>query len=197
MSTEFMLHKNGDKEVTIVESGAKFDLDLYGYREDMALSDEIPACYGPQHMSAEDALNMAAKIMYAVWCSYPDKADAMAARLAGDIPNELFQPTTCQPTEREIQQPEHPVMDILPNACRPIERGASPAKDRMYRAGVIPYKVEVLNDVGDSIVYTVHATNALDARCMAFVLDGGCPLGLKNWDDGHIDLALAHTKVVE
>jgi hypothetical protein len=37
-------------------------------------------------MPAEDALNMAAKIMYAVWCSFPDEADAMVARLAEDIP---------------------------------------------------------------------------------------------------------------
>jgi hypothetical protein len=84
MSTEFILHKNGDKEVTIVESSAKFDLDLFGY---FSVGDEIlPMCEGPQHMPAEDALHMAAKIMYAVWCSYPDEADAMAARLAEDIP---------------------------------------------------------------------------------------------------------------
>jgi hypothetical protein len=82
MSTEFILHKNGDKEVTIVESSAKFDLDLYSYFDD----GEMSMYEGPQHMSAEDALHMAAKIMYAVWCSYPDEADAMAARLAEDIP---------------------------------------------------------------------------------------------------------------
>lgn len=88
MSTEFILHNDSDREVTIVESGAEFNLDLYGYYDDRGgRGQDIPACYGPQHMSAEDALNMAAKIMYAVWCSYPDEADAMAARLAEDIPN--------------------------------------------------------------------------------------------------------------
>jgi hypothetical protein len=84
MSTEFILHKDGDKEVTLIESSARFDLDLYGYFDnDEAL---LPLCDGPQNMPTEDTLNMAAKIMYAVWCSYPDEADAMAARLAEDIP---------------------------------------------------------------------------------------------------------------
>jgi hypothetical protein len=87
MSTEFILHKDGDNEVTLVESSAKFNLDLYGYYDDSGdRIHDIPACYGPQHMPAEDALNMAAKIMYAVWCSYPDEAEALAARLAEDIP---------------------------------------------------------------------------------------------------------------
>jgi hypothetical protein len=70
------------------------------------------------------------------------------------------------------------------------------AEDRIHRVGVVPFEVEVLNDIGDSLTYTVHATSALDARCMAFVLDGGCQLGLKHWDDGHVELALAHTEVV-
>ncbi len=83
MSTEFILHTEGDKEVTITESSAKFNLDLYGYFDD---GEPTPLCEGPQYIFAEDALNMAAKIMYAVWCSYPDEADAMAARLAEDIP---------------------------------------------------------------------------------------------------------------
>ena len=86
MSTEFILHKDGDKEVTIVERSAKFDLDLYGYTSDNACDGPTPLCAGPRHLSAEDALNMAAKIIYAVWCSYPDEADALAARLAEDIP---------------------------------------------------------------------------------------------------------------
>ena len=85
MSTEFILHKDGAKEVMLAESGAKFDLGLSGYHGYSGGLDFLPECEGPQHMSAEDALNMAAKIMYAVWCSYPDEADAMAARLAEDI----------------------------------------------------------------------------------------------------------------
>ena len=71
------------------------------------------------------------------------------------------------------------------------------SENRIHREGVTPYKVEVLNVTGgDGTTYTVHATSALDARCMAFVLDGGCQLGLKHWDDGHIELALAHTEIV-
>ena len=82
MSTEFILHKDGAREVTIVESGAKFNLDLYSYFDD----DTLSMYEGPQHMYVEDTLNMAAKIIYAVRCSYPDEADALAARLAEDIP---------------------------------------------------------------------------------------------------------------
>jgi hypothetical protein len=89
-----------------------------------------------------------------------------------------------------------PVMDLPPSALRPIKRGTRQSEDRMYRAFVVPFKVEAFNDLGDGVVYTVHATSALDARCMAFVLDGGCQLGLKHWDDGCVELALAHTKVV-
>jgi hypothetical protein len=70
-------------------------------------------------------------------------------------------------------------------------------EDRMHRVGVVPFKVEVLDDNGgDSTSYTIHAASALDARCMAFVLDDGCPLGLKHWDDEQIDLALACTEVI-
>jgi hypothetical protein len=45
MSTEFILHKDGDKEVTLIESSARFDLDLYGYfgyNEDTTLPDYLP-----------------------------------------------------------------------------------------------------------------------------------------------------------
>lgn len=87
MSTEFILHKDGENEVTLVESSAKFNLDLYGYTSDNACDGPMPLCEGPQHVTAKEALNMAATIMYAVWCSYPDEADAMAARLAEDIPD--------------------------------------------------------------------------------------------------------------
>jgi hypothetical protein len=43
----------------------------------------------------------------------------------------------------------------------------------------------------------IHACTALDARCMAFVLDGGCEAGLSHWDDGHIELAITYTRIVE
>ena len=80
------------------------------------------------------------------------------------------------------------------------ERQIKQSECRMYRVSVIPYKIEVLNDDDDDdggTIYTIHAASALDARCMAFVLDGGCEAGLKHWDDGHIELAITYTKVVE
>ena len=79
MSTDFTINKRGDKEVVITERSARYDLDLYDYPgvEDI--------CQGPQQMGPNEALDMAALIIYAVWCSYPDKADAMAQALAKDV----------------------------------------------------------------------------------------------------------------
>ncbi len=86
MSTGYILHKDGDKEVEVVEGSARYSLDLYGYGDDGCYEDNLPCVFGPQLMDADTALQMAARIMYAVWCSYPDKADAMATALAQDIP---------------------------------------------------------------------------------------------------------------
>ena len=81
MSTEHIILKRGDREVSVTESSAKFDLNLYGYPEGTPRS-------GPQNITAEEALNMAAGIIYAVWCSYPDRADALVDAMAGNnIPN--------------------------------------------------------------------------------------------------------------
>jgi hypothetical protein len=83
MSTDFIINKRGDKEVVITERSARFDLDLYGL--DLFSGDplHIP---GPQQMSADEALDAAALIIYAVWCSYPDEAEAMARCLARNTP---------------------------------------------------------------------------------------------------------------
>jgi len=88
MSTQFTLHQDGDKLVEIDERSATYCLDLCGYPEDpKAIGDDMTYVSGPQYMSAEETLQMAATIMYAVWCHHPDKANAMAAALADDIPN--------------------------------------------------------------------------------------------------------------
>jgi len=79
MSTDFVVNKRGDKEVVITERSALYDLDLYGY----TWTDLVE---GPQQMSADEALNMATGIIYAIWCSHPDKANAIAQALAKDIP---------------------------------------------------------------------------------------------------------------
>jgi len=71
------------------------------------------------------------------------------------------------------------------------------SEDRIHRKGVATYVVEVFDDSGsESRKYTVHAASALDARCMAFILDGGCEAGLKHWDDGHIELAITYTVIL-
>ena len=81
MSTEHIILKRGDRDVSILEGSAKFDLNLYGYPEGTPRS-------GPQNMSAEEALNMAAGIIYAVWCSCPDQAEALVDVMANNnIPN--------------------------------------------------------------------------------------------------------------
>ena len=82
MSTQFIIHKEGQAEVQIEERGSRFCLDLYGFPPGTDFM-------GPQHMEADETLRMAAKIIYAVWCSYPDKADALVAALADDIPNAI------------------------------------------------------------------------------------------------------------
>jgi hypothetical protein len=79
MSTQFIVHKEGISEVQIEERSSRFCLDLYDWSTE--------ECFGPQNMEADEALHMAAKIIYAVWCSYPDKADALVFALANDIPN--------------------------------------------------------------------------------------------------------------
>ena len=80
MSTQFIVYKKDRSEIQIEERSSRFCLDLY----DFPSRDEF---FGPQHMEADETLRMAAKIIYAVWCSYPDKADALVAALADDIPN--------------------------------------------------------------------------------------------------------------
>jgi len=77
MSTDFIIHRRGAKQVVIVERSAKFDLDLVDY------DGEEPYDYseGPQQMSADEALNMAAGIIYAVWCQDPKKARTLVDQM--------------------------------------------------------------------------------------------------------------------
>ena len=82
MSTHFTAYKEGHEEIVIVESSAKFDLDLYGYS-----SDEHDDVYGGQNMSAKKALDLAAGIIHAVWCSYPDEAEMLIQGMNEDIPS--------------------------------------------------------------------------------------------------------------
>ncbi len=86
MSTEYIVHKDGDKEVSITERLARYDLDLYGYPP---APDDLDDVWGPQQMNADEALALAAGIIYSVWCCWQDKADAAAAMLADDIPRAL------------------------------------------------------------------------------------------------------------
>jgi hypothetical protein len=114
MSTEFIINKRGEKEVSIVETSTTFCLDLWGYSED-GLDREEPLVEGPQRMSADEALNMAARIMYAVWCSYPVAANIMAQRLAHDIP-------TAYDHMPETGEQEPTQLPVLP-ASGGLERG--------------------------------------------------------------------------
>lgn len=83
MSTQFVIHDEGDKEVVIDERSAKFCLDLYDYPYDV----ECGCTEGPQRMTAKEALDMAAGIIYAVWCSYPDEANQLTSEIRASIPN--------------------------------------------------------------------------------------------------------------
>ena len=86
MSTDYVLHKDGEKEVSMTERSARYDLDMFGYPQPQDEHDDV---YGPQQMSADAALTVAAGIIYAVWCSYQDKADEAVAAMAVDIPRGL------------------------------------------------------------------------------------------------------------
>jgi hypothetical protein len=71
------------------------------------------------------------------------------------------------------------------------------AEDRMYRKGVSTHRIRVFHDDGTfANDYNIRATSALDARCLAFALDGGCG-DISDFDDGHIELAITWTRVIE
>lgn len=70
MSSEFTLCVDENVEVVLTERSAKFDLDVY------ECADDGKDMEGPQQMSPRETLTMAANIMYAVWCSYPDEVEA-------------------------------------------------------------------------------------------------------------------------
>jgi hypothetical protein len=68
------------------------------------------------------------------------------------------------------------------------------AEERKFRAGVTPFEVAIFDDDGLVATLPVHATSALDARCIAYIIDRGRKM--QQWDDEQIELALACTKVV-
>ena len=77
MSTDFIIHRRGAQQVVIVERSSLFDLDLIDY------DNEEPYDYseGPQKMSARETLDMAAGIIYAVSCMYPEEAETLIAQM--------------------------------------------------------------------------------------------------------------------
>jgi hypothetical protein len=62
----------------MTERSAKFDLDLDGYQ-----SDSECQVWGPQQMSAREAMEIAAGILYAVSCSYPAEVEKFVEELDG------------------------------------------------------------------------------------------------------------------
>jgi hypothetical protein len=82
MSTTFLLHRTGKTALDVVESSAKFDVEMY----------DMDHWLGINSLTPEEALRIASRMIYAVWCSYPEQADAMVAALAKDIPNHQEQP---------------------------------------------------------------------------------------------------------
>lgn len=62
------------------------------------------------------------------------------------------------------------------------------------------FQVKVFTDADltpDYAIYTVTAVNELDARIIAFLLDGGCASGLTDFDAGHVELVKEWTEVIE
>ena len=77
MSTQFKLHAEGMTDLILDERSAKWDLDL-----------DDPGDYRTifYNLTHEEVLKIATKMIYAVWCHYPDEADERVAQLANDIP---------------------------------------------------------------------------------------------------------------
>lgn len=70
-------------------------------------------------------------------------------------------------------------------------------KDR--RVGLVPYKIRVHNDDPDRPHwqdYKVLATRSLDARILAFALDGGYNQAMDELDDFNVELAITWTEVL-
>jgi hypothetical protein len=64
-------------------------------------------------------------------------------------------------------------------------------KVRKWRIGVYQ------DHVNNSCEYTVHAVNELDARIIAFALDGGFPKAMTEMRDGDIELVVTYTAVLK
>lgn len=101
-----------------------------------------------------------------------------------DIPAANYQPTTSQQAEDRIKRRDP--TELLNEW------------DKRNSFGPRPYKVRVYSeDDGHQTVYTVTATSEIDARSIAFLLDGGCEPGLTDFDAGHVELVKEWTEVIE
>lgn len=59
------------------------------------------------------------------------------------------------------------------------------------------WKVRVHRDhVSPYCDYVVYATHGLDARVLAFALDGGFPEAITEMWEGSVELAIMYTKIV-
>ena len=77
MSTQFRLHSDGIKDLELDERSAKYDLDFSTNAGFRTLFNAL---------TPEEVLKIASRMIYAVWCSYPDEADACVRELVDDIP---------------------------------------------------------------------------------------------------------------
>jgi hypothetical protein len=60
------------------------------------------------------------------------------------------------------------------------------------------WKVRVFQDhVAKPTVYTVYAVDQWDARLLAFALDGGFPYSMTEMEEGHTELAMEYTEILE
>jgi hypothetical protein len=71
------LHTEGMTDLELDEQSAKWDLDIDTY-------DDYRSIF--TGLTHEEVLKIATKMIYAVWCHYPDQADDRARELADDIP---------------------------------------------------------------------------------------------------------------
>lgn len=60
------------------------------------------------------------------------------------------------------------------------------------------FKIKVFQDESrNPVIYVIRATNEMDARTIAFCLDGGFAHSMVKMKDSHIELVKTYTEVVE
>lgn len=81
MSWSHTVYLDCDDEVIVTECFEKFDLDME------SAEDFFP---GPRGMEADETIEMAVGILYAVWCVHPGRVNAAIEKMSNDKVSEVW-----------------------------------------------------------------------------------------------------------